>query len=149
MVGQSSGGSRTSIQAGIRLQITPWTGGEGTILAHIEPEISTLSADDPITGLPEMSSRKASTWVRLKDSQTIVIGGLTQREKRSTIGGIPILKDLPLIGKLFQRRSSEEIDTELVIFVTPRRLSAEGKLPPEEEARLKEKFGLEELNGAL
>ena len=149
MVGQSSGGTRTSIQAGIRLRVTPWTGGAGAILARIEPEISTLSADDPITGLPEMSSRNASTWVRLKDSQTIVIGGLTQREKRATIGGIPILKDLPLIGKLFQRRSSEEIDTELVIFVTPRRLSAEGKLSPEEEARLKEKFGLEELNGAL
>ncbi len=148
MVGQFEGRSaetKTSIQAGIRLNVMAWTGGKGTIIASISPEISTLSADDPVTGLPEMSSRNASTMLRLKGGQTVVIGGLTQREKHVNEGGIPLLKDLPLIGPLFRHRSNDNVDTELVIFVTPRILSSTGHLPAAEEKALKQKFGLDKF----
>jgi len=133
-------GSINYIDAGVQLEMTPWTGGEGEIITKIEPDISTLSALDAITGLPERSTRQASTLVRVKDGQTAVIGGLLQIEKRETHTKIPILGDIPLLGALFRSKNIQDTKTELVIFVTPRLLSQTGHLSPEEEATLKQQF---------
>lgn len=134
------GGMRQSnaIDAGVRLVMTPWTGGEGEIIVDVRPEISVLSASDPTTGLPERSTRRANTTVRVRDGETVIIGGLVQQESRKTRTKIPILGDLPLIGPLFQSVSDQETSTELAIFVTPRILSQTGHLPEEEERRYRD-----------
>ncbi|MFQ6130555.1 MAG: type II secretion system protein GspD [Armatimonadota bacterium] len=130
----------SSIDAGVRLQMTPWTGGQGEILAEISPEVSTLSAPDPTTGLPDKSTRTASTMVRVRDGETIIIGGLLQDELRQTRTKVPILGDIPLIGGLFRSKSRTKTKTELVIFITPKILSQTGHLPPDEETAIKQKF---------
>jgi type IV pilus assembly protein PilQ len=132
--------STNSIDAGVSLEMTPYTGGEGEIIAEIKPEISTLTAPDPTTGLPDKTTRRAETTLRVQDGETIIIGGLTQIETRETRGKIPVIGDLPLVGGLFRSKNVDQIKTELVIFITPRTLSLTGHLPEEEEARLREHF---------
>jgi len=128
------------IDAGVRLNIAPWTGDGEEIICEIQSEVSTLTALDPVTGLPEKITRTADTMVRVKDGQTIVIGGLRQEEESEIRKKVPILGDIPLLGALFRSRSKSVNRTDLVIFVTPRVLSLTGHLPPEEEQRLHERF---------
>jgi type IV pilus assembly protein PilQ len=131
------GGMRQSnaIDAGVRLTMTPWTGGQGEIIVDVRPEISVLSAPDATTGLPDRSTRRANTTVRVRDGETVIIGGLMQEESRRMRTKIPILGDLPILGPLFQSVSDQQATTELAIFVTPRILSQTGRLPAEEEKK--------------
>lgn len=129
-----------SIDAGVKLEITPWTGGAGEIIVEVRPEISTLSAPDPTTGLPDKSSRSARTVVRVKDGETIVIGGLLQDEMRETRGKVPILGHIPIMGRLFRTKQVVRTKTDLFVFISPRILSQTGHLPEAEEAEIKRRF---------
>jgi len=136
-----TGGQKNSIDAGVRLNVTPYTGGKGQVLVDVNAEVSTLTAPDPITKLPEKNTRTASTTVRVDDGKTIVIGGLTQQESRSVRNKMPIFGDIPLLGPLFfQSHNIQTTETELVLFVTPRILSNTGHLPETEEEALKQRF---------
>lgn len=128
------------IDAGVRLNITPWTGGEGEIIVDVQPEISVLSAPDAKTGLPDKSTRRANTTVRVRDGETIIIGGLVQRELMSTKTKVPLLGDIPLLGQFFRSEDTKEVMTEMAIFITPRILSQTGHLPAEQEEALKKRF---------
>jgi len=129
-----------SIDAGVKLEITPWTGGDGEIIVDVRPEISTLSAPDPTTGLPDKSSRSARTVVRVKDGETIVIGGLLQDEMRETRGKVPVLGSVPILGRLFRTKKIVRTKTDLFVFISPRILSQTGHLPESEEADIKRRF---------
>jgi type II secretory pathway component GspD/PulD (secretin) len=126
----------SSIDAGVTLQVTPLTGGMGEIILDLNEEISTLSAPDPVTGLPTKTTRSAKTTVRVLDGQTIVGGGLRQAETRAVRRAIPILSDIPLIGNLFRSRKIEKTNVDLAVFITARLLSPTGHLAPEEEQEL-------------
>lgn len=134
-------GGRNYIDAGVRLGITPYTGGERQILMEVDSEVSTLSAIDPLTRLPEKSTRTANTTVRVQDGQTIVIGGLKQQESRDVRTKVPLLGDIPLLGPLFFRtRDRRTTNSELVLFITPHILTDTGHLPAEREAEMKKRF---------
>jgi type II secretory pathway component GspD/PulD (secretin) len=145
----NNGRQSNFIDAGVRLDITPYTGGGGQILVDVDAEVSTLSAIDPTTRLPEKSTRTASTIVRVGDGQTIVIGGLRQQESRDVRTRTPFLGSLPLIGGLFRSKNVRTTQSELVLFITPRTLSRDGHLPAEEEAALKEQFLRAPLDSSL
>jgi type IV pilus assembly protein PilQ len=132
------GGTQTSIQGvdvGTRLSVTPWTGGNGEITTRIQPEVSNISQLDLNTGLPVLSDRKADTTVRVKDGESIVIGGLVQRQSYVTHGKIPILGEIPLIGSLFRTNTKTTTRSDLVIFITPHILDPDGHIPDESAAR--------------
>ena len=146
----TGGGQRNFIDAGVRLDITPYTGGEKQIIVDVDTEVSTLSALDPITRLPEKSTRTARTKVRVNDGQTIVIGGLKQSETRDVSTRVPILSRLPVLGPLlFKTRNKRTSETELVLFITPRILSDTGHLPVAEEDELKKRFLAPDLSAPL
>jgi type IV pilus assembly protein PilQ len=109
-----------AIRVGTSLSITPWTGGNGEITSRVTCEVSNIVDINPETGIPRLSTRRAEANVRARDGETIIIGGLTQRQTERVERKIPILGDLPLIGGLFRSKSSRSIETELVIFLTPR-----------------------------
>ena len=93
------------------------------------------------TGLPTLSTRRASTPVRVKDGETIMIGGLTQQQDYWSSRKIPLLGDLPLIGFLGRSRSKTSTKSDLVILITPRLLTESGHLPDAaEESRLKQRM---------
>ena len=118
-----SGQTQTRIQpvdVGVKLQVTPLTGGNDEITVRIAPEVSNITELDLQTGLPVLSTRRADTSVRVKDGETIAIGGLTLNQEQVTNSKIPLLGDLPIIGGLFRSKKRNVVQTELVVFVTPR-----------------------------
>ncbi len=108
-----------SVDVGVKLAVTPLTGGNGEITTHIVPEVSNITELDIQTGLPVLSSRRADTTVRVKDGETIAIGGLTLDQEQTTKSKVPFFGDLPLIGGLFRGSKKNTVRTELVIFITP------------------------------
>ncbi len=113
------------VNVGVSLTIAPWTGGNGEITTLIVPQVSNIAELDRESGLPTLSTRQVSTTVRVKDGQTIIIGGLKQTQVFERESKLPILGDLPLIGDLFTRKSKNSVDSELVIFITPHILNPE------------------------
>jgi len=117
------GQTQTRIQpvdVGVKLSITPLTGGNGEITTRVAPEVSNITELDLQTGLPVLSTRRADTTVRVKDGETIAIGGLTLNQEQTTNSKIPLLGDIPLIGNFFRSKKKNLVQTELVVFVTPR-----------------------------
>ncbi len=141
------GTTQNSISAGVRLSMTPLTGGSGEIILDINVEISTLGAPDPTTGLPNKTTRSAETTVRVHDGDTIIIGGLTQEETRMTRRKIPLLSDIPLIGQLFRSKRQERRNVELAVFITANLLSATGHLPGDQEQALMKQVGIGQPEG--
>lgn len=112
------------IRTGVTLKFSALIGDDGWITLNLEPEIGdavTLTAQ----GNPLVTIRRASTMVRVKPGETVVIGGLVQEFVKKTRSKIPILGDLPFIGWLFQKTSSSRKRTELILMITPR-LSEKG-----------------------
>jgi general secretion pathway protein D len=109
---------------GIILNVTPHINPEGMVTMEVSPQISSLTSQTvPIqTGvsLPVFDIRSADSYLTVRDGQTIVIGGLMQDQKTSAVSKIPILGDIPLIGKLlFSYTRDDKSKTELLIFLTP------------------------------
>ncbi len=122
----SFGQTQTRIQpvdVGVKLSITPLTGGNGEVTTRIQPEVSNITELDLATSLPVLSSRRADTTVRVKDGETIAIGGLTLNQEQTVRRKIPLLGDLPIIGFLGRSQKKNTVHTELVVFVTPRILN--------------------------
>lgn len=122
----SSGGTTTQwtveyIDAGVKLKITPQIGQEGDITTFIQPEVSNISEwrTTAAGDFPVISTRNASSTVRVKDGETIVIGGLMLETDRENISRVPILGYIPAVGMLFQNRGTEKEKSEIVFLITP------------------------------
>jgi type II secretory pathway component GspD/PulD (secretin) len=131
------------VPVGVRLQVVPWTGGNEEITTQIDVEVSNIRSLDPETGLPLLSSRRATSTVRTCDGETIIIGGLQQQQTETTKSKIPILGDLPIIGGLFRSTSTSDVNTELVILLTPKILDSRGRQSEEVEREVRSQFLLE------
>jgi len=114
-----------TVRVGVSLTIVPWTGGNSEITSYVECEVSNIVDIDPETGIPRLSTRRAEANIRARDGETIVIGGLTQRQTETVKRRIPILSDIPVIGELFTSARTRSTDTELVFFITPRVIDPE------------------------
>jgi type IV pilus assembly protein PilQ len=110
------------VETGTILSVTPQVNNDGeSVTLTVKPEISEIIGfkgqfdERPIT-----ASRRAETTVRLRDGETLVIGGLVNEKNNETIRKIPILGDAPLIGWLFKSRRKDRTKRSLYVFVTPR-----------------------------
>lgn len=106
---------------GIKLDITPKINSDNFVNLKINQEISSRGADVGTT--PSFNTRQVNTEVVLKDNQVLVMGGLMRTDTTDTISGVPFLKDLPFVGKLFGTESTTLKKTELMIFITPHVIS--------------------------
>jgi type II secretory pathway component GspD/PulD (secretin) len=130
---QSNYGGQTQnriqpVDVGVKLSVTPLTGGNGEITARVAPEVSNITELDLQSGLPVLSTRRSETTVRVKDGETIAIGGLDLDQEQVTRSKIPFFGDLPIFGPLFRTRKKTSVKTELVVFVTPRIVRAGGQV---------------------
>jgi pilus assembly protein CpaC len=109
---------------GTRLNFLPVVLANGKIHLEVEPEVSNLNAANgtSISGVtvPGRDTQRIHTTVELEDGQTFAIGGLIQRNVTGTITKVPVIGDLPFVGALFSSKSFTEVESELVILVTPR-----------------------------
>jgi len=106
----------------IALQVTPRVNNAGYIVMDIVQTIDDLGGTVQQAGFtqPIINTRVARTSVMVKDGQTVVIGGFMRDRLQKVETGIPILKDLPLLGPLFRRTEKTKDRTELMVFLTPR-----------------------------
>lgn len=106
--------------AGIILTVKPSINDSGVVRMEIQQEVSEpLSETTAGINSPTFRSRKASTIIVAKDGETLVIGGLMQTKKTTESDGIPVLKDIPLLGMAFGSRSIGTEKTELIFALTP------------------------------
>ena len=118
-------GSTEFRDVGVMLEVTPHVTRDGYVRMHIRPEFSVVSGSVLVTGLavsnpqPVVDSRSADTVTLIKSGETVVIGGLRKKEISQMIDKIPLLGDIPLLGYLFRFEGEEEIDSELLVFITP------------------------------
>ncbi|MCK4546165.1 MAG: hypothetical protein KAW17_01875 [Candidatus Eisenbacteria sp.] len=106
------------IATGITLKITPYVGASAEITSDIETEVSDVVATG-LSDLPVTSVRSVSTRIRVMNGETIVIGGLRNRQERKEENRIPYLGDIPVLGRLFGHTVTETVETEVVILITP------------------------------
>ncbi len=114
--------------AGIKISITPFISPDGYVTMNIKPEYSTilsqLDAKDsigPYTAATLLSHRNLDLKnVRIKDGETLVIAGMINEEEQKSVGKVPVLGDLPVIGSMFRSSSSKKQKNEMVIMITPK-----------------------------
>lgn len=111
-----------NFQTGVQLDITPVVNANDQIAVTLHPVVSSLAG--VANGVPQISTRDTLTTVSLKDNQTLVIGGLIQESTTRTENKLPILGDLPLVGRLFRNEQLNHSRNELIIVVTPHVLHA-------------------------
>jgi type IV pilus assembly protein PilQ len=105
-------------QTGIILRATPHVTADGKILLEIYAERSAAELAPSDAGFI-FRTQNVTTRVLVADGETTAISGLTQSERTEARTGIPILQDLPLIGRLFRVRREQQIQQDLIILVTP------------------------------
>ena len=104
------------VPVGIILLVHPRVTGEDQITLRVKPVVSTVSGF--VDGVPQTSTREAETVVRVKNGDTLVIGGLIRDEDVKTMMKVPLLGDLPLIGALFRHHDRNHKRSEVMIFLT-------------------------------
>lgn len=118
------------VDVGVTFDVVARVGDQGNITLDLRPILSILQGFTPVPGggnLPQTSKRMAESIVNMTSGETIAIGGLIQDQDRKTYGGIPILKDLPLIGRLFGRTNNSRTRSEVVFFVTVREVNNDNR----------------------
>lgn len=108
---------------GVALAFTPVVLSEGRISLHVRTEVSELTTEGSITlesiSIPGLKVRRAESTLEMPSGGSLVLGGLLQDSVRQSIGAIPGLGKLPILGTLFRSRDFQRNETELVIIITP------------------------------
>ena len=108
----------TMVDAGTNLIVTPHVTSDKRIMLALSSTKSSYTLAGTGTN-PIINKQSAQTNVVVSDGETVVIAGLTSNENQKTEEGIPILKDIPLIGNLFKHTKKTVNKDDLMIFVTP------------------------------
>lgn len=129
-------------EVGVELRVTPHLTRDGLIRMILNPKFSVRTGDVQIvsgaTGSspqPIIATREQTTTALIQDGQTVVIGGLKKQDVAQQINKVPLLGDIPLLGELFKFEGESTVNSELVIFITPK-LVIEPKLTDEEQKHL-------------
>lgn len=121
--GLSEGGVKIERgQTGLNLRVTPQVNQEGFITMLIEPDFTNAIESRVSTQSQRVfdtASRGARALVRVKNGQTLVLGGLLESRESKSVRKVPFLGYIPLIGWLFTTTSNSRSNTDLVIFITP------------------------------
>lgn len=105
-------------ETGVILEVTPRITDADEIMLDLAAERSSADLAPSDVGLI-FRRQKAESRVLVRDGETVVIGGLTVDETGEVLSGIPVLMDLPLLGRLFRTRRESSVQRDLLILVTP------------------------------
>lgn len=106
---------------GIILSVTPRVNDSGLVILEIDQEVSDVVATQS-SGIdsPTIQQRRISTSVAVRDGQSVALGGLMRERLSDTETKVPLLGDVPFLGKLFSTTTTESTRTELLVMITPR-----------------------------
>ena len=115
------------VDIGVKLRLTPTIGPDGSVTAEMHPEYSAIQGF--VGGYPVIANRKVDSTLRVKDDQTIVLGGLLRDIDSETITKVPFLANIPVFGKIFQNRERTHVRDEVVFLITPHVIFPNTPLP--------------------
>ena len=118
------------INVGVTVDMLARIGANGKIAFQLMQNYSILNGFTPVPGggsLPQTSDRTTEMYVNMLDGETIALGGLILHQDRYTESGIPLLKDIPLIGIFFKRIDKTKERTEIVFFLTAKIVTDENR----------------------
>jgi pilus assembly protein CpaC len=108
---------------GVRINFVPTVTPRKTIRLRVASEVSSLDAANGITisgfAVPAIATKRMQTEVELQDGQSFAIAGLLDNRVIESLNKVPGLSSIPLLGKLFQSKSRNKTNTELLVMVTP------------------------------
>lgn len=119
---QNGSQSVTNITTGISLRFLPKVGPDGIIEANLNIVVSVPTG--MVNNVTTYSSRDASTTVRVRNGEPIVIGGLLESRTLNSTSKVPLLGDIPFLGALFTHNSTQTSSSDLMIVVTPRLITS-------------------------
>jgi type II secretory pathway component GspD/PulD (secretin) len=115
----STSHKKEAIEVGVQMAVVPKVSNVG----HIQLDIKKASVSDFIIdtfGLPKVIEHSLSSSVSIDNGETLIIGGLLQKKKRIQNSGVPYIKDVPLLGRLFSNKVERVTDSEILIMIQPR-----------------------------
>jgi general secretion pathway protein D len=121
----------TNIQykdTGVNLSVTPSVNAGNMVSMLIHQAVTDLGTRDDATQQYSFLQRQISTKVAVRSGETLVLGGLIRDNSTSGRSGIPLLQDIPVVGKLFGSNSSGSARTELLLTITPRVVRSDQEL---------------------
>jgi len=102
------------------LEITPHVFADGYIGLETSAQIGSKSTPEGVKQIPIITERKVQNKEnRIRHGESLIIGGIRKSEERDVIRGVPVLKDIPLLGILFSSRDFEERAKEVIFIITP------------------------------
>lgn len=113
-------GGLEQIKTGIDLTVTPQINADGFIILNINTNKSDPDFTRTVDNIPGVSEKSASTFVLVKDGDTVVIGGLYKTTSSDQKGSVPFLSNLPVLGSFFRSEAKDSTHEELLVFITPR-----------------------------
>jgi len=105
---------------GITLRVTPHINDDERITLDLHPEVSDLASQATVQGGIIINTSEADTRVIVDDAETAVIGGLIRSNTSKLRRGVPVLRDIPILGYVFSGTSEVKEKRELLIFITPK-----------------------------
>ena len=123
---------------GLTVKVTPRINPKGMVVLTIDEKFETIGANQTVgtDSYPTINTRKLAADVSVDNMQTVVLGGLVQSEVKTENSGIPILKNIPWVGKyLFGSTSLAESRSELLVFMTPYVLKTPAEATAEAQRR--------------
>jgi general secretion pathway protein D len=104
---------------GTKLTVRPTISTDGYVQLQLTQEVNQATAQVQFNA-PVISTRTLKTRLLVRDSQTVVLGGLSSRERDKSSSGVPVLSSIPVLGVLFGQQSRTNTGTEFFLFLTPR-----------------------------
>ncbi|SJZ44550.1 type II and III secretion system protein family protein [Selenihalanaerobacter shriftii] len=148
IVTSNDSGEQTVIwkEYGVQFKIKPTVTKSGKLNTYLNPKVSRLDWANAVEGLPAIKSSEVATEVVIPDGSTLAIGGLIQHSRSKDIKKLPLLGDLPILGRLFRSEAFREGESELIILVTPKIINSAAASQEEmnENNILKEKKKIEQ-----
>jgi type II secretory pathway component GspD/PulD (secretin) len=156
-----SGGTSSQYQMqkfGITLNVVPFINEEGLVVMELEQQIQDIVGSQTINGnaVPIVTDRSANAKIAVRDGEMIVLGGFIKTKTTTYEDGVPVLRDIPLLGKLFEKTQDIDERNELIVLMRPtvlktpeaaaiKAVSEQTNLPgidlaKDEEKRLQEKY---------
>ena len=106
---------------GVSLAVTPSVNSGNVVAMQIDQTVTDVGAEESsANNQRRFMQRQIGSKVAVRSGESIVLGGLIKDSNNSSKSGVPLLKDIPLVGNLFAQNTSEGKRTELLVIITPR-----------------------------
>jgi len=124
--GGAGGGTAVAFkEAVLKLQVTPHITPDDRVIMDLEVNKDQPNFANTVLGVPPVDTRSVSTSVLVDNGETVVLGGVYERDKTFAKEQVPWLGDVPVFGRLFKNEQRQDNNSELLIFVTPKILKGE------------------------